>query len=151
MTERYVFIQDNDSIDIFKDNIPCKFKVQLNIPSNFEGYWKVALCEISLQRNRKIKRKKSDNTLFIYSNISKESIVKSGEHALLRRINQSASFEWQYIFDNPFYLPLKRSEFQEIEFIIKTSDDELASFLASPVFLTLHFKRYPFFSSYESI
>lgn len=40
---------------------------------------------------------------------------------------------------------------QELEFAIKTADGEFASFINSPVYITLHFKRYPFYPNYESI
>ena len=149
--ERYVYLQDSDSIQIFKDNMPYKFQVQINHPLTFEGYWKVALTEVCLQRNPKMRAKKTENTLFIYSDVCKESIVKGGEYGLLRRIDSNTKSGWQYIFDSPIYLPLKKTEFQELEVSIKTEDNEFASFLTSPVYLTLHFKRYPFYFNYESV
>ena len=63
--ERYVYSQDTDSDQIFSDNTPFNFKTQLNSPLNFEGYWKVALTEISLQMDSKKHLKTSDNTFFI--------------------------------------------------------------------------------------
>lgn len=144
-----MYIQDDDSNSIFKDNTPYKFKVQLNFPLTFEGSWKVSLCEISF--SSKFRSKDTSDTIYIYSNICKESIVKCGEYSLLRRVKKNVKNSWQYIFDSPFYLPLKKTEFQDIEFVIKTDNDELASFLVAPLYLTLHFKYFPFNQTYESI
>lgn len=149
--ERYVYICDGDSSQYFNDNTPYKFKVQLKTPLNFDGYWKVSLRELSLKQDSKLRGKDVSNTLFIYSNICKESILNGSEYALLRRVDRSSRTSWQYIFESPFYLPLKRNEFQELEFVIKTADGKNASFIASPVYITLHFKRYPFYSNYESV
>ena len=45
--ERYVFVRDNESNNIFVDHKPYRFRVQLKLPLHFDGYWKVALKEIS--------------------------------------------------------------------------------------------------------
>lgn len=149
--ERYVFVRDSESNHIFTENKPYNFKVQLKLPLSFNGYWKVALCEISIKTDPKARRKTVDNTLFIYSNVCKESVVDGGERPLLRRIEKNEENGWNYVLESPFYLPLNRSEFQEIDFSIKTVENEYASFVSSPVHLTLHFKRYPFYPKYESI
>jgi hypothetical protein len=107
--------------------------------------------EISLQTDSIVKKKDLEQTLYIYSNICKETIVNGSEHSLLRRIEQNNERSWNYVFDTPFYFPLNRSEFQEIEFDIKTSNGDFATFISSPVHITLHFKRYPFYSNYESL
>ena len=52
---------------------------------------------------------------------------------------------WHSMFDSPIYLPMKRTELIEFELYIKTDDDKFTIFLQSPIHLTLHFKRYPFF------
>lgn len=87
--ERYVYICDGDSSQYFNDNTPYKFKVQLKTPLNFDGYWKVSLRELSLKQDSKLRGKDVSNTLFIYSNICKESILNGSEYALLRRVDRS--------------------------------------------------------------
>jgi hypothetical protein len=149
--DRYVYIRDDESNLYFTENKPYHFKVQLKFPLKFDGFWKVALCEIHFNRDTKIRKINVDDTVFIYSNICKESIVRGGEYSVLRKVSSKSKTEWSNIFDTPFYLPLTKNEFQELEFVIKTTDGELASFINSPVHITLHFKRYPFYSSYESI
>lgn len=149
--ELYVHISDSESNNIFNDNRSYHFKVQLKLPLHFDGYWKVALCEISIHPDPNVKKKDLSDHLFIYSNICQESIVNGVKQTLLRRIEKNTRDSWNYVFDSPFYFPLKKSEIQELEISIKTADGELASFVTSPVHLTLHFKRYPFYPSYESI
>ncbi len=149
--ERFVFVTDSESSHVFTDNMPYHFKVQLKLPLHFDGYWTVSLREISIQTANKKISQISKTTLFIYSNICKESIVNGGEHALLRRIDKNGVNSWKYVFDSPFYLPLQKSEIQELEFVIKTGDGDFASFVSSPLYLTLHFKRHPFYPNYESI
>ena len=64
--ERFVYIRDSDSTNILKDNTPCKFKVQLNLPLTFDGFWKVALCEISLQVSAKTHTKNKRAMMALY-------------------------------------------------------------------------------------
>jgi len=111
----------------------------------------VALTEISIQTASKKRNKPHEDTLFIFSNICKESTLNGGKHALLRRIEKNDNNSWKYVFSTPFYLPVNKSEIQEIDFYIKTESGDFASFINSPVYLTLHLKRYPFYSQYESI
>ena len=143
-----MFVRDSESNHIFTDNTPYKFKIQLKRPLRFEGHWKIALCEISLlQIELSLKKKDIYDTLFIYCDLCKDSIVDGGEQALLRRVDKSDQRKrWIYVFESPFYLSLNKSEFQEIEFTIKTVNGEYASFITSPTHLTLHFRRYPFYS-----
>ena len=114
-------------------------------PLIFDGHWEVALCELSFKEDSKAIGNNMDSTLFIYSNICKESVVNVGDYSLLRRIDKNVTVGWQYVFDFPFYLPVKKSEFHQLEFVIKTRNGNLASFLLSPLFIALHFKRYPFY------
>jgi len=144
--DHYIFVTDIDSNSIFKDNNPYQFKVQFPRAIQLDGNWKVALTEIDLESN-----KPDDNTLLIYSNICKESIVNGGEYSLLRRIQKNGKKRWQYQFSFPFYFPVKKFELHEIEFVIKTSNGELATFLSSPTYVTLHIKQYPFYMQYESL
>lgn len=104
-----MYIRNNESNHYFTDNKPYHFKIQLPFPLIYDGYWKVALCEIHLTRDSKAHNKSSDNTLFIYSSICKESVVNEGEHALLRKVSSNSRNRWQYIFDSPFYWSLKKN------------------------------------------
>lgn len=149
--EFYIFVRDSEISHSFTENTPYQFRIQLKLPLTFDGYWKVALCEISLQSNSKARKKDIDNTLCIYSNICKESVVDGGEHAFLMRKEKNGVNSWNYVFDSPFYFPLKQLEFQKIEFDIKTVNGDIASFVSLPKHLTLHFKRYLFYPKYESI
>jgi hypothetical protein len=152
--DKYIYIKSNESDFYFSDNKPYKFKVHLKTPMIFDGFWKVALIEFYAEKNKKNKVSRSSNNDIIYitSDIIKESIVQGTEQPVLRRLRKTSTSAWNYIFDTPYYLPLQKKEFIEFEIIIKDDDNEdLALFLQSPLYMTLHFKRYPFYNSYESL
>lgn len=142
LTDRYIHIKSDDSDSYFEDNEPYRFSVHLKLPLYLGGTWKVAL--VHFHASEKVKSKASDG-LYVYSDICKESIVFGEERPLLRRLEKNKKNEWDYILDNPFYLPVKEKELREFEIYIKGEDDTDASNLSRPVRLTLHLKQYPFF------
>ena len=56
---------------------------------------------------------------------------------------------WHYTFNVPFYVPLKKTVFQALELVIKTDEGDIASFLETPSYLTLHFKRFSVHHTHE--
>jgi hypothetical protein len=146
--EKFLYIQSNESNDYFSDNRACKFKVHLDVPLTFNGFWKVGLVDI---RDKQIWKLLNTECLYVYSSLCKESIVQGSEQPILRRVKPNVIDGWDYIFDSPIYLPLKKKEVREFEIYIKSGDMSFPSFLDSPVNLTLHFKRYPFYADYESL
>lgn len=146
--DRYIYVQSDESDGYFSDNRTYKFKVHLNTPLTLHGFWKVALLEF--QAREKVKTKAAES-LYVYTDICKESIVHGEEKALLRRMEKNKKSEWDYIFDTPFYLPVKKKDLREFELYIKTADGTFPSYLTKPLNLTLHLKQYPFFSEYGSL
>ena len=152
--DKYIYIKSDESDFYFPDNKAYKFKVHLNTPLFFDGFWKVALTEFYVEKDKKNKVSKSSKSdiICITSDIVRESIVQGSEQPVLRRLRRNSYLAWNHILDSPYYLPLKKKEFTEFEIIIKDDDNEdLASFLQTPLYMTLHFKRYPFYNSYESL
>lgn len=152
--DRYIYINSDESDGYFQDNKVYKFKVHLNTPLFFEGFWKVALTEFYAERDNQAKVSKFTNTdiILISSDIISESIVLGNEQPILRRMRKTSTTAWNYVFDSPYYLPLKKKQLMEFEITIKDGNNEdFASFLKSPVHLTLHFKRYPFYANHESL
>lgn len=152
--DRYVYVKSDESDRYFPDNKAYKFRVHLSTPLIFDGFWKIALVEFYAQLDNQPKKSKSINNdiLYISSDICKESIVQGNEQPVLRRLWKNSASAWNYIFEVPHYLPVKKREITEFEISIKCEDDEkLATFLHSPLYLTLHFKRYPFYVNYESL
>lgn len=95
--------------------------------------------------------KKDDDAIYVFTNICKDSILMVQKKTLLRRLQMNDKNGWSYIFDNPIYIPVRRKELIEFEVYIKAVDDLFATFLESPSYLTLHFKRYPFFTDADSV
>ena len=143
LTDKFIYVKSDDSDEYFSDNTTFKFKVHLKLPLYLPGTWKVALVHFHATE-KGTSRSKSDEGLYIYSDLCKESIVYGEERPLLNRLEKSSKGKWDYLFDNPFYVPVKKSELWEFLVYIKREDGEDASELMKPVYLTLHLKPFPF-------
>lgn len=141
--ERYLYIRSDESNDYFSDNKAYRFKVHLSLPLSLTGNWKVALTEFNAIDDSKSRAKAAD-ALYIYSDLCKESIVHGIEQPLLRRLDRNKSKRWDYMLDNPYYLPVKRKELREFQIYIKSEDGTFPTELKEPLQLTLHLKQYPF-------
>ena len=146
----YVYVRSDETDKYFPENKAYKFISRLNSPINLEGFWKVALVEFYALDNSR-SRNSSSETLYIYSDICKESIINGSKKSVLRRVFKNDKSGWKNIFDSPFYLPVNKKYFQEFELQITTDYLTEAIFLKSPVHITLHFKQYPYYTDYESI
>jgi hypothetical protein len=143
-TDKYIYVKSDESNSYFIDNTSYKFKVQLKLPLYLYGKWKVALVHFhATEKGNSVT--KVDEGLYIYSDLCQESIVYGEERPLLRRIEKSSKGRWDYTFNNPFYVPVKKQELRDLEIYIKREHDKDAIELMKPVYLTLHLKRYPFF------
>ena len=141
--ERYLYVRSDESDVYFDDNSNTRFRVQLKFPLYLPGVWKVALVEFHATETLRA-NKKADDGLYIYANICKDSIIYGEERALLRRLEKSSKGKWDYILDQPFYVPVTKNEIREFEVYIKGPGDAEIANLVKPVHLTLHFKSYPF-------
>jgi len=141
--DRYLYIKSNDSDSYFSDNQVYRFKVHLNVPLPLHGMWKVALTEFYAEE--KAKPKSKTNSIYIYTDICKESIVHGKEQPLLRRLEKTTQTGWDYMLDTLYYLPIVKTEVREFQIFIKGEDGSFASDLKEPLHLTLHFKPYPFY------
>lgn len=142
MTEKFIYVQSDESDAVFSDNETYKFRVQLKSPLFLSGTWKVALVEFHATQTSK-STLKADEGLYIYSDLCSESIIAGEERPLLRRLEKNSRAKWDYILD-PFYIAVKKKEVREFNIYIKREDDTYASDLVKPARLTLHLKRYPF-------
>lgn len=111
--DRYVYIRSNESDNYFSDNKACRFKVHLKTPLSFHGFWKVGLVELHAYIDEQKTRPKRtvDQTLYLFTNLCKESIVNGEEQPLLRRLEKNSKDGFRYIFDTVLYLPVKRRGF----------------------------------------
>jgi hypothetical protein len=142
--ERYLYIQSDESDAYFSDNEVYRFKVHLNMPLTLSGKWAVGLTEFNAVEVSK-SRTKSTDSLYVYTDLCKESIVHGEEQPLLRRVDKNKKNGWDYMFNVPYYLPAKKKELREFQIYIKLADGTYPSDLKSPLNLTLHLKQYPFY------
>ena len=146
-----MYVKSDDSNNYFVDNATFKFRVHMKTNLQFNGLWKVGLAEFHT-RIRKTMGQPLVNispTLYVFSILCKKSIVNGEQQQLLRHLVSNTDHGWSYSFANTYYLPVKRKEFIEFEVYIKCEDGSFASFLDSPLYMTLHFKQYPFYTDYE--
>ena len=138
--ERYIYIRNDDTSSDFVENKPCKFSVLLKKPLHLNGIWKIAL----VQFDARAKSNQSLSSVYVYSNICKESVVFGEERALLRRIEPNDNNEWSENIPIPFYVPMRFTDVTQIEVLICDEKDQPVVDLLSPVHITLHLKHFPF-------
>ena len=130
----YMILNSNANNHYFPENKPYQFKSKMRQTLYLNGKWKVALSEIAVNINNKFQ---SVTFLDIYSDICGETIINGVYESLLRRIYNDQGNH--YIFTSPYYIPVIKSEIDELEILIKTKgfDEEL---LIEPAEVVLHFK-----------
>jgi hypothetical protein len=80
-----------------------KFNTHLSAPPSFEGTWRVALVEADI-----VCTTSRTDAIYLYSDISGESIVKGERRPLLRRIPSSYVGNWRTVVEMPVYVPKKK-------------------------------------------
>jgi hypothetical protein len=109
-----IYIKSDERNFYSLNNEVYKFKVHLNIPLIFDGFWKVTLTEFYIEKDKKHKISKSaeSDIIFITSDIIKESVVHGNEQPVLRRLRKTSTSAWNYIhvLDTSYsiYLLLKK-------------------------------------------
>lgn len=130
-----MILNSNANLRYFPENKPHYFKSKMRQTLYLDGKWKVALSEITLNENTRIRSK---SVFDIYSDICGESVIDGVYESLLRRVYTDKSNH--YIFSSPYYIPVIKSEINELEILIKTREGLEASLLTDPVEVVLHFK-----------
>ena len=97
---------------------------------------------ILCHRNCKIQQYREN--LCLYGLVQREYRVWRGTPAS-KATGKNRKAKWDFTFDTPFYIPVKKHELREFEICIKRDRDKDATELNNPMYLTLHFKQYPFF------
>jgi len=142
--DKYITIQSTDSIDLYPDNKPWSFRVQLNEHLYFEKQCTIALTDITIQ-NWNVNKRTDCHDIYIYTSICYPSHVGESKEPLLRRICLRGSKKQRHFnFPQNYYIPLKVQNFQTLDLYIKTSNGDSASFISEPVTVTLHLKLLPF-------
>ena len=122
MSLRMVF-SSSDGLKLFPESKPHDFRVQLNRAINLDGYWVVSLTELSIED---FKTQIGKKELYIYCDVCSESFTGETEQPLLRRIYLEND---NIIFDNPYYILVKRNDISQLHVYIKDGDGNNALFL----------------------
>jgi len=120
-------LSSSDGSDFFPNNKSHDFRVKLGRSLQFEGYWVVALTEINTSDRGQTKE------LFVYSDICQDSFSGSSERPLLRRVFYEDKDQNNIVYDNPYYVPIKQPDIQQIRVYIKDSNGQHASFFKGKV------------------
>lgn len=126
-------LRSSDSQNVYPGNTPYDFKVYLPKPLYFQGHWTVSLLEFSLLLGN------TKPELYVCSNLCQDSIVGERELPLLRRVFLEKT--GNNIYNNPYEVPLRLGEFQDVRVYIKDSTNHPVSFLNGGVTVTLLLKR----------
>ena len=146
-------LRSTDCISMFENNVPNNFTVQLNKEVDLEGYWVVALTEISIVYQTS---SRMSGDIYIFSNICVDSFVGASEKPLLRKVhigkdgtegfakNKKKYFTSTLIFDTPYYIPVRSGLLNQINIYINDAIGNASSFTNEETCVTLHLKKYPF-------
>ena len=130
----YVVLDSTESLQYFPDNKPYNFKVNMKSPIVLENKWQMSLTELTIKSINH-----ADYSIAIYSDICGESLIHGIYAPLLRKVYIDS--RKNYIFSYPYYIPVVKSEFSEIEIWIKTDQNLPAYGLINNLSLVLHFKQ----------
>ena len=140
MNEFYIHVCSKDSKDIYPQNTPADFQVQLPERLRFHGTWECALAEIEYIFPSPPITETMTTSLWVNTNVCNVSIVGNTKSPILRRVplmqgTYDASFQLLH------YYPVNMMSFDVIHLYINTDDGERASFLHGTLKATLHFRR----------
>ncbi|KAJ8309642.1 hypothetical protein KUTeg_012799 [Tegillarca granosa] len=136
--ERLV-LRSGDCKDIYPENKAHDFKVNIAKPLHLTGNWHVSLLELTYQGVAK----PPESDVYVCSNLCGDTLVGDTELPLLRRLLIGKKTE-NIIFNRPYGVPLKTGTFHDVRVYIRTSKNELASFLTGKVTVTLQLQKVPF-------
>lgn len=146
-------LKSSDGTKLFENNSAYDFTVQLDRQINLNGYWMVALTEVSITYQANTKR---IDDVYVFSNVCEECFIGPSEAPLLRMIhigkedteqtviNKKRTLISHQIFENPYYIPVRQGQLNQVHIYIKDDKGKPCSFINEETNVTLHFKKFPF-------
>lgn len=128
----YMIFRSDQNSEYYPDNTPYSFKVKLPQTMTLNGDWKVALTEITLTEDIE-----KEDILYIYTNICSESFINGENVPLLRRVISAT--KGNITFTPSYYIPVIKSEINEIEFTLENHQGYAANHIRNPISLVVHF------------
>lgn len=127
----YMICRSDQNLDYYPENKPHSFKIKLRQSLDLNRFWRIALTEITLKEGNK-----KEDTLYIYSNICGESCINGVNVPLLRRV--VVNNNKNTIFTSGYYVPVIKSEINEIEFTLENELGAAAKHIKNPITIVVH-------------
>ena len=139
MTDFYLFLSSQDSLDMRKNNSSSDFSIQLPKTYSIEGQWLCALKQISITCDFKPKARR----LYLCSDIAEESYVRNTLVPIVRNIeiyNKSKKYLTEN-FEEGIYLPVNVNHLTSVRVYLRDSDLQPVQFDSNDLHCLLHFKK----------
>ncbi len=133
-------MRSSDNMQLFADNRPWTFKVNLDRPLQLAGVWSVALTEITIT-SMHTKKQHVDSMLYVFCNICSNTLVGVQQVPILRSIYLDDVSHHSFIFSSPYYMPIKVGMTQQIHIYLKDEHGNDAVFIDGEVFYYTSFKK----------
>ena len=136
----YLYVSDKDCLDIFNENNPLDFSINLPRHIQLEGRWVCALTKVMLTYPC---NEKSEETLFICSDFCTESLVGGEFMPVFDQVWVNPGLEnfKECEFYNPHYIEVTRGSLSRFRICIRTELLKLPSCNLETIDCVLHFVK----------
>lgn len=138
--DHIIFLFNDQSNKYYPENIPSNFKVHLSDTLYLEGKWEIAVLDF-YSKEKISTVKKTKHELYIFCDVCMGVSLFHNEFSLLRRVFPTPNNTWNYVFSNPIFVPVKKTEIRDLEIHIFDESGEQASFLNQRLSCTLHIRK----------
>ena len=125
----YLFLSSSDCGDIYPDNNPLDFTIDLFPILELKGEWECGLLEIDY--------KPSNIDLFLYCDLCESSFVHGNYLPLLRFVKKVS------IYERPMFFPISREVVSRLRLYIRDAEGKVPSFNIKELKCTLEIRKSP--------
>lgn len=138
MKSFYLFLHSTDSLDLFPDNTPSGWRVQLPKPYDLQGHWECALIDVSLDCNFAPR----SSRLYLCCDFIEDSYVRGRSLPVLKNIELKGgeSEVKREFYSNPIYVSVKRAQLRGLRFHILDANLDPVVFNSNDLHCVLHFR-----------
>ena len=139
MTDFYLFLSSQDSLDARKNNNTSEFWIQLHKTYSLEGQWLCALKQVSFTCHFEPKTRR----LYLCSDIVEESYVRNTLVLVVRNIeiyNKSKKYLTEN-FEDDLYLSVNVTHLTSVRVYLRDSDLKPVQFDSNDLHCVLYFKK----------
>ena len=132
MDDHYLFLNSQNSRNLYPYNEACDFTVEQLRPYILEGQWECGLKEINIPLK--------EETMTICSNLCQESYIENTMLPVLRIVHKKKK-ESYCLLNDPFYVVMKTHNVNKLRIFIRGRNIKSLSDKQSSVQCTLHLRR----------